>query len=351
VSRVSASFWIAAVVAIPIVVVEWPLRAEPPQPAAAERVAKMSSISGHTEARKAVDIAARVVTPAGADAVQAKVALAEPGQEVEIQDGDLDEDLCPCTTSDSRGRFHLATDAQDFWLVVTHSSGYLQLQCSSDSPPKILKLTPWARIEGTYNVERRPKPGVQLLIRSHANLMVRDIAAHLMVQGQQTTDRNGHFLFERVVPGDGIIGSGGEKDENGNWSAMTRDAHFDSGKTTRIDFGITGRPVIGQLRGPSPKQTVPWKSARVSVHRFPAHRGEHLEFLVTVDSQGNFSVDDVPVGEYWLNAMFNRPGIGRLVGHRFSVPANNEKLWRRPIDLGVLTLLEDPGPGVRALKK
>ena len=54
----------------------------------------------------------------------------------------------------------------------------------------------------------------------------------------------------------------------------------------------------------------------------------------------------MPGGKYTL---FARHGGPRLV-HDFEVPDVNEKLWQRPVDLGVVQLTEDTTPAQNAFK-
>jgi hypothetical protein len=273
-----------------------------------------------------------------------------------IRDGDLDERYAqyPRQNADDAGRFRFTTDAHDFWLVIVHPSGVGQIQCSRDSMPKVIKLTPWARVEGTYRVARQPKANAQIVIAWHVNLMVGPIAGHLVTKTQRTTDANGRFVFERVLPGKGqVISVWRRKPDDSSELTSTASmwASFVSGKTTQIDFGARGRPVIGRVKMPTPKKDFPWSLATVSVHEYPPLRGAELNFEASVESNGDFSIDDVPAGKYWLNVSFRRFGGGRLTGHFFDVPQIDEKLWQRPVDLGVLTLSEDPFPIVNPVKK
>ena len=93
-----------------------------------------------------------------------------------------------------------------------------------------------------------------------------------------------------------------------------------------------GRPVIGQLQWPPDfKLDFPVMPAQIYVNQ---------DFNATPDNNGNFSIDDVPPGDYHLSALF--PDCFQTL-HRFTVPKVDEKPSQRPVDLGVLTLeLIDP---------
>jgi hypothetical protein len=101
--------------------------------------------------------------------------------------------------------------------------------------------------------------------------------------------------------------------------------------------------VIGQLQHAAHlEHETAWNFAYVDVApRVPLFQAP--SFGATVDRKGNFSIDDVPPGEYVLRVNFIKSpfeeGAGeRLVDRRFTVPEINEKLSLRPVDLGMLTL-------------
>jgi hypothetical protein len=117
-------------------------------------------------------------------------------------------------------------------------------------------------------------------------------------------------------------------------------ATFISGKTTLMDFGASGRPVIGQLRqAPGSKQDLPWTTARVEVTSIgQGARKPFLHVIATVEDNGNFCIDDVPVGRYELRVGFGKSPRGEFSSFPVVVPEINAKLSQRPVDLGVLTL-------------
>ncbi|HEV8072385.1 MAG TPA: hypothetical protein VGP76_32000 [Planctomycetaceae bacterium] len=302
----------------------------------------------------AVDVSATLVTPDGKPAAKGKVALVEVGRLVEIVDGDLDENQtrCPIERTDEGGRFHFAAAVREFWLVVVHPSGEARVQCSRDSIPKKITLTPWARVEGTYRVARKPKPGVEIEIGWHQYLG--SPAAHLYIRNRQITDATGGFVFERVIPGRGGIGHVRARnlgDPSETTSFCRRDASFVSGRTTRVEFGATGRPVTGRLKRPITAPEVPWSQAYINVRPTGRLHGDELAFTAAVANNGEFWVDDVPIGKYSLFVRFRPVGGGWLPAHPFEVPSINEKLWQKPVDLGVLQLIEDPITGGKAFNK
>ena len=113
-----------------------------------------------------------------------------------------------------------------------------------------------------------------------------------------------------------------------------------AGQTTQINLGNSGRPVVGQLRVP-PNSDVKVETgfASIVVCEDIPQPHEPRQFQATVDDRGNFCIDDVPVGSYWMS-IITRPS-GRFIDvfrFQFTVPPINEKLSQRPVDLGIRTV-------------
>ncbi len=187
-------------------------------------------------------------------------------------------------------------------------------------------------------------------IEGHTNLWIGEGVAHLTTSNQQKTDAHGHFVFEHVLPGLRYIRSirtrkPSEPREMMSTCRMT--AEFLSGKTTRIDFGNAGRTVIGRLKAPEEGPEPRWGNANIEIHRDRRGGLGELSFLATVDDRGEFSIDDVPAGKYYLGVP---PIRGKLfvMGYAFEVPPISEKLSRRPVDLGMITLKKFDRPAVPA---
>ena len=59
--------------------------------------------------------------------------------------------------TDKDGKFRAEAKNTNCWIVVTHPSGYAELPGMPNSNPRIIKLKPWARIEG--RIESRDSHG------------------------------------------------------------------------------------------------------------------------------------------------------------------------------------------------
>ena len=90
--------------------------------------------------------------------------------------------------------------------MITHLDGYAHIEATAETFPGIIKLEPWATVEGTFRVGREPAARVTLsLSPSGLNSYGRDLP-HIYASYESPTDQSGRFVFNRVVPGPARIG-------------------------------------------------------------------------------------------------------------------------------------------------
>jgi Carboxypeptidase regulatory-like domain len=293
------------------------------------------------ELKPGKDIVAKVVTAKNLTAVGAKVALGGAGSQIHIANGDISENgtFCPRAETDESGRFHFPAQDADFTLLITHPTGFAQIQSTPEWTARIIHLEPWSRVEGTFRVGKAPAANVPIAI-DVPRLSSRNIhSTH-----SSTTGPDGRFVFERVIPGTGRIGREITFMVNEGATEVTSSckigANFPSGKTVHIDLGGTGRPVVGRLE-PAAGFTgkVRWNFAVIWVQPIAAGDGADSPFFtVSVDRDGKFRIDDVPAGDYSMTVRFDRDDAGQLRNHRFQVPAAEGDPATLPFDLGTLKL-------------
>jgi RNA polymerase sigma factor (sigma-70 family) len=255
------------------------------------------------------------------------------------------------------GRFQLPPQEPRYSLVVLHDRGYA-LHHAADKPAVAPDLTirPWSRVEGTLRIGRRPGSGRQLMLsRGQRPFLPPDI--HW--SDGATTDAEGRFAFERVVPGEVLISRlipfGGIASAGGSPSARLDVA---PGATTRLTLGGTGRPVVGKAVVPAGfAGRDDWRFGFCYLTRKPTTEQEQIpapfrrpaeSYVFKVEPDGSFRIDDIGAGDYEIQIIVNeRPAEGGgLIGHEplasvrrdVVVPAMPGGRSDEPLNLGAIPL-------------
>jgi hypothetical protein len=248
-------------------------------------------------------------------------------------------------------------------------------------------LQKWSRVEGVFRIAGKPVSGVPISIEGIGPHSWGDEVSHIFTGYRTTTKEDGRYAIERVFPGHGRVGReivmmvvDGALDVT---SACNVPVDLESGKTTELNFGETGRPVTGRLIASDENAKVDWKQILVHVESvlpvlpplgeipFPVNIAADVKkrvewfrkwqetdegqawtrlknahdanqqlqntrphFRATLNVDGTFRIDDVPEGDYTI-----RPFFGGI-GHRFSVPPIENGRLHQEIDLGELNLMK-----------
>jgi len=297
------------------------------------------------ELKRGKSVVAKVMTPDLLPAKGAKVALGIAGSQITIKNGEIHDlsTFCDRETTDGSGRFHFPAQDEKFQLVITHPSGFAHIKATPDwDLTRVIRLEPWSRVEGTLKIGPTLAAHAPLVINTNRVHSYGDDVANISTNYQASTGPDGRFVFERVIPGRGVIGreirlTMGQ----GSWMVTSSNqVHIElpAGKTVTVDLGGTGRPVVGTLQPPQGfKGRVQWNYVLVSVR--PADhetRATVFNLCATVDRDGKFRIDDVPEGDYVLDVQFHKDGSGSLRDYRLTVPSSGRKGVTEPIDLGTL---------------
>lgn len=330
------------------------------------------------ELTPAKDISLLLIDDEGNPASGAKVALGVAGSQISVANGEIDDGSTYASRidADQAGRVSFPARTEPFQVVVTHSRGFAHLKSSEGPIPHRIQLTPWARAEGTYRVGAEIAPEVTMTILALSIDSYGAGVPRISTHYKATTDGRGRFLFERVFPGKGRIARDivlmVDEGALEVTSSLRVSAEFVAGKTTRVDVGGTGQPVIGRIVAPDghPDKVFwnfalvmlsPWRPGfplpPVDVKDDPVKlkawqiewakanelRRASLPYArATIDSDGKFRIDDMSAGEYDLSIRFSKHSAGQL-RKRISIPEIKGELTDRPHDLGTL-LLEEPKP-------
>ena len=296
---------------------------------------------------KANGIYAKVVTPRNVSAAGARIALGVVGSQINVKNGDIDDQSTSCAraTSDDGGRFHFPAQDKDFVLVVTHPTGFAHIQSKAawDSA-RIIHLEAWSKVEGVFKVGPAPTANVPLYLSVAGHDSYGNDVPHIFTTHETTTGPGGWYVFDRVYSGQGWLGRRitftADDGATETTSACIVPVTFPAGETVHINLGGSGRVVVGKLQPPDGfAGKVAWNFAQVDAwaQQHPAH-GEGPRIEATVGKDGSFRINDAPAGDFSLRVLFTNDQRLSLVNHQFTVPAQAVDAAAKTIDLGVLKL-------------
>jgi Carboxypeptidase regulatory-like domain len=293
---------------------------------------------------RAQDFDATVLTPEGRPADHATVARSDGRQLINLTNGEVDGPWCNCRETDASGRLHLPPQVPDFFVCITHASGYATYHPRSKSKHRIIVLDPWTRVEGTYRVGGKPLAGVVVSLLRHDQSTPDGEEPRVVETQYTTTGPNGRFVFERAMAGYAMIARYfiGNTD-NSISSTSGLPARLPIGRAVHVEIEENGRPVIGSLRPPAGlKQTVDWQSAVVELALQTNWDLPRSHFRAAVRADGSFRTDPLPGGTYALDVHFLTGGPGHVWDRPVIVNTrDNGESVPKPLDLGVLTLEKD----------
>lgn len=250
------------------------------------------------------------------------------------------------------GEFRL--DMKDVRAVVVYGeAGYAEVPIDDATDPLNVTLRPWASVEGTLRIGSKPG-GEELVMAVHMAGPAGMYQWRTYVSAQTIADEQGKFAVKRVPAGDIHVGrSINHNPAGGAWL----DAQ--PGGRHEVSLGGDGRPIRGRLvldGSLAEKVNVVEIQALLSQKPRPGQRVDHyglhnetFSVWLDPDDAGAFRADDVPEGDYVLNAWYHPPpdadaaGPGESRSVRFAilrlaVPASTPATLDIPVELGELRL-------------
>ena len=339
------------------------------------------------------------VTPAGAVAtalrpngkplVGARLLEIQYGGRVPIQDGVpnvAQGSLCREDRTGPDGVFSIPQYNKPWLVFILGDDCYAVADEKSLAQSPKVQAQPYARIEGQCRIGSRPVPNRELALSGMIGSA--DSGSSIFLDQKATTDSEGRFTFQNVVPAPGVRIVRRERGKaRGVWS-LGEPVHVESGKTTQAMLGGKGRPVIGRVEPPSgwtnpidfndrseahidsnrPLTPYPLslfrgkttKDGRDRVqwnqrwHQSPEghdYMNRRVSLGVHLAPDGSFRIDDVPPGEYRLAVRVNGESIHHVsvmmrrdsgpfshILRVFTVPPVPGGRSEEPLDLGALRL-------------
>ena len=224
------------------------------------------------------------------------------------------------TITDEEGRFTFSAMPEAHTVIASHEKGFISVDPQQLADSHSLTLQPWGKVEG--NLWIGAKAGSNQAIRlvslnGDFVLAPREINVNMATY----TDVEGKFWFRNVPPGEYRLMFGGQ-------SAF---AVVHPGETVKVTLGGIGRPITGtivvlgvdtqvdyaQIRPqltleiPEPfaankkKLTLDhaWRQTEEANFWLRAQRS----YLISVDPDGFFRIEDIPAGTYTLRVSVSIP--------------------------------------------
>ncbi len=296
-----------------------------------------------------------VQLPDGKPADGVDVVLATEADQVLFQGGRLENRTNASRSKTSRdGRFAFTAPKGNFLLVTLGDAGYAEASPADFAKSDKIILQPWGRLEGEVTAGRLPKANEEISF-SPSRPGGRPPHGVFLHQYETRTDDRGRFVFDRVIPGPGlvtraIVTNFGRFSQRLVCGGDAVDIH--PGGTAKVHIGGKGRPVIGQvvLEG-TPDSPIEWtQNPPAMMTREKDEVGKAASAFVSLgsnfDKDGRFRIDDVTPGVYSLafsvNAKPNPQALERgevigLVRMSVTVPEVPGGESDEPLDLGTIT--------------
>jgi peroxiredoxin len=302
----------------------------------------------------------------------AKVLVGTQGQPAYLVNGRTHPGMAAPITSGPDGRFTLMPETDPYTVVAVHDTGVVQVSQKDFEKNTEIRLQPWGRIEGTVRKGDAPVADEQVFVMTRESDPGRSAVSSY---GQYTTDGEGRFLAERVLPGEATVNRQVGQAQRNSFAREQR-VTVKPGETVKVTLGGPGRTLTGRFSPPigtsrkidwqrcaflvQPERKAPKVPASVASKDPEAIRHWYKAWLTTDEGQashladqpaycrvqddGTFQVEDVPAGNYQLCACVYDRGdeadrsirpLGNAV-QEVKVPADGAST--AAIDLGLIEL-------------
>lgn len=271
--------------------------------------------------------------------------------------------------TDEEGRFEFPPEASVRFIAAVNAQGYGECSFSEFQKSKLIQLNPWGQISGLLQVGNRP--GSNQLVQL---ARLGSFEPRFLVNGfTALADPEGRFLFEKVPPGEFLIG----RFMNSKFS-HGQPVHVAPGKTTvanlgkisdrsltvrivaadgrELDWENTRQPAV--LHAKMPPLAVPpitnalarqlWLLNYWDSPEGRARDIANVPYVMQYQSNNVFSVENVPAGDYECEIHYHEATgdasdqcIG-IVTNSVRIPAMGKGAVNDPVDLGTLILQIKP---------
>ena len=279
---------------------------------------------------------------------------------------------------------HLTIEPQgcEYLLVVIHDQGFANVTSEELAANSQVKLTAWARLEGTVRRNSKPIANEPLSVDALETLGSKHIFINF--RSRTTTDANGNFAFAKLKPGKWQLNELSESKKSIPNSQQRRDVvNLMAGETLKIS--IDAQELVGQIEWPEgklPDGNLTRISASISFklperpnapeevrkqgpdavrywlkkwNESEAGKAYHANLpscwsqTVLIDEDGKLHGKDVVPGEYDLKIFIPSNGkrlpweSPKLLRYKavLSVPKISNNEHGEPLDLGKVSLIDE----------
>ncbi len=308
----------------------------------------------------------------------AAVILSTKSLRAQLYNGKFHERAYPEVRTGADGRFSFPPQTEPFRVFVDHPTGFAEADEKMFAARSDLTIRPWGRVEGTVQVGKSPASGAPIRLSETDNRWAPDEAMPITQGQEQIADARGRYVFERVIPARLSVSRlfRLERSTFHTGTGYPRTVTVKPDKTTWVDLGGTGRPVVGRFILPtgikagaifpyynqtlerirpeppypailSVKEREGWLAEWLATAQGEAYASSEQVFDTNVRPDGSFRIEDVPAGKYRLHAEVHEPGNGvpgyygpelASINTEIAVPEIPGGRSDMPLDLGTIEL-------------
>ncbi len=315
--------------------------------------------------------------PDGRPLAAATVVLSTRSLRAQLYNGKFHETAYPQVITGTDGRFGFPAQTEPLRVFVSHARGYAEADDKTLAQSPDLTIRPWGRVEGIVKIGARPAAGVQVWLSEGTQRWAPDEAMPITQAQQQITDARGHYAFERVIPAELSVSRYFtlERLSYSVGAGASRAVVVEPDRTTWVDLGGTGRPVVGrfvlpagikpsaifsrvnqslELIRPEPPypenlnraQRETWLEEWLATEPGKAYARSKQAYDTNVRPDGRFRVEDVSAGKYELQGEVREPGQNpgqygpevASITTQITVPDIPGGRSDEPLDLGTIEL-------------
>lgn len=230
-------------------------------------------------------------------------------------------------TTDAEGKFTLGSPPETGGIVVASAeSGFARATVDEVRNTGRLVLQEFGRVEGTIKVAGSPSEGQEFMF----SLM--NIGVSPDWESRAKSDAAGKFVFEKIPPGEGQVVRLIKTSPNSWMHSHNTTVSIEPGQTAHVSFGEEGAVIKGQVRMEVPPgegeeityggslntktefnhsfATPEEATAFYKSDAWKEQMKRRKYFGVAVNTDGSFSLDSIPPGEYTLSITASKPKPG-----------------------------------------